>query len=332
MSKPTALLLGKIDHARKEWDALSSIAELKEITTGTRDSIIQDLKDGKWDGVLAIYRTYDSVKITGRFDEELVGYLPKSLVFLCHNGAGYDQIDVEACINVSHTPKAVDNATANVAMMLLLNTLRKSWIAESALRAGNWRGAMTLGNDPDSKTLGILGLGGIGTAFSTRCVPFGLNLIYHNRHPVPASHNPAGARYVPNLDEFLGQCDIISIHLPLTSGTHHFLGREQFAKMKRGVVIINTARGAIIDEAALVRALEEGRVGGAGLDVFEEEPKIHQGLMGRGDVVLFPHIGTATWETQHKMESLVIENVKSAIEKGVLLTQVPEQKKAGARL
>ncbi|RPA97320.1 hypothetical protein L873DRAFT_1691273 [Choiromyces venosus 120613-1] len=300
MPRPTALLLGKIDHARREWESLSAVAGLKEIASGTRESIIQDFKDGKYDGVVAIYRTYDSAKITGRFDKDFVSQLPSSVKFLCHNGAGYDQIDVEPCtargILVSHTPGAVNDATANVAMMLILQALRKTYIAETSLRAGTWRGKLPLGHDPDGKTLGILGLGGIGVALSIRAKAFGMRLIYHNRRE--AVYNPGGAEYEPNLNKFLARCDVLSIHLPLGDGTRHFLGKKELRTLKRGAVLVNTARGAVVDEAALVEVLEEGHLGGVGLDVYEDEPKIHEGLIGREDAVLFPHIGTFTVETQ----------------------------------
>ncbi|KAI5781515.1 D-isomer specific 2-hydroxyacid dehydrogenase [Geopyxis carbonaria] len=334
MSRPTALLIGKIDHAQKEWDALSEIAELKQFSSGSRESFFAALKSGEYDGVVAIYRTFDSVKITGRFDEELVALLPSSIKFICHNGAGYDQIDIAPCskrgISVAHTPRAVDAATANVGMMLLLGALRRSWIPESALRAGQWRGAMTLGHDPEGKTLGVLGMGGIGSALAWRAKGFEMNVVYHNRGAVSADMNRGNARYIADLDEFWRTCDIISVHLPLSSSTRHFIGDAQFAKMKDGVVIVNTARGPVIDEAALVRALDSGKVRSAGLDVFEDEPAIHPGLLGNQNVVLFPHIGTATWETQHKMESLVIENVRTALLDRKLVTQVPEQRHGGS--
>lgn len=157
---------------------------------------------------------------------------------------------------------------------------------------------MALGHDPEQKTLGILGMGGIGTALSQRAKGFDMDIVYHNRNPVPDSSNPAAARYIDDLDGFLGICDVISVHLPLSEATRHFLGAAEFAKMKDGVVIVNTARGPVIDEDALVKALESGKVGAAGLDVFEKEPEVHPGLKKSQDVVLFPHIGTATWETQ----------------------------------
>lgn len=197
---------------------------------------------------------------------------------------------------VSNTPGAVDNATANIAMMLILQTLRNTYPAETSLRRGRWRDNVPLGHDPDDKVLGILGLGGIGRALSLRAKPFGMKLIYHNRSPT--TDNPAGAEFVGDLDEFLQRCDVLSIHLPLGSSTVHFIGKRELAVLKPGAVLINTARGKIVDEAALVQALESGHLNGAGLDVFEDEPSIHEGLMERSDVVLFPHIGTWTSETQ----------------------------------
>jgi glyoxylate reductase len=263
---------------------------------------------------------------TGRFDKELVDALPSSVKSVSHNGAGYDQIDVPACtakgIAVSNTPTAVDNATADVAIMLLLGALRRSWTPVSALRKGDWRGKMTLGHDPEGKTLGILGMGGIGGALAKRAKAFEMDVVYHNRNKAEQEH---GARYV-DFDELLSKSDVISIHLPLSEKTTHFIGKEQFAKMKDGVVLVNTARGAVIDESALVEALENGKVWSAGLDVYEKEPEIHPGLIKNENVVLFPHIGTATIETQKKMEVLVVDNVKSMLKDGKLLTQVQEQK------
>jgi lactate dehydrogenase-like 2-hydroxyacid dehydrogenase len=151
-----------------------------------------------------------------------------------------------------------------------------------------------------------------------------MKLIYHNRKE--AAYNPAGAEYVADLAQFLSRCDVLSIHLPLTERTRHYLGKKELLGLKKGAVLVNTARGAIIDEAALVEVLEAGHLWSVGLDVYEEEPKIHGGLVGREDAVLFPHIGTFTAETQKKMEVLVIDNVFSALTKGELLTVVPEQR------
>ena len=174
--------------------------------------------------------------------------------------------------------------------------------------------------------LGILGMGGIGTAVARRAIPFGMRVQYHNRSRVPASQNPVGAKYV-SFEELLKTSDIISVHLPLNASTRGLISREQLARMKDGVVLINTARGPIVNEDALVEALESGKVWGAGLDVHEHEPKIHPGLIGNENCVLLPHVGTGTLETQLKMEVLVCENLKSALERGHLKTPVWESKK-----
>ncbi|TGZ85521.1 hypothetical protein EX30DRAFT_26274 [Ascodesmis nigricans] len=331
MGKPIALLIGVVENARKDWEALEDVAELRELTEGTREQFFQDCDNGVYDGVLAIYRTFYSISITGRLDAEFVSHLPSSVKFICHNGAGYDQIDIPPCtsrgITVSHTPKAVDAATADTALLLLLSALRHAWIPSSNLRAGKWRGDdFPLGHDPEGKVLGILGMGGIGTATALRAKAFEMEIVYHNRRPVAEGANLAKAEYVPDLDEFWRRCDVVSVHLPLNSGTRHFIGREELRKMKDGVVIVNTARGPVIDEEALVEALESGKVGSVGLDVFEREPEVHPGLVGNKRVALLPHIGTSTWETQYKMEKLVVDNVRSAVTEGRLLTVVPEQR------
>ncbi|KAI4152593.1 MAG: hypothetical protein L6R39_001771 [Caloplaca ligustica] len=314
--KPIVLLLGEIFHAQTEWIALSSLAELRS---------------GVHDGVLAISRTYDSVELTGRFDRELIHLLPQSLQYIAHNGAGYDQIDAEACaqrgISVSNTPGAADASTANTAIYLLLGALRRVHIPATALREGRWRGSMGLGHDPAGKILGILGMGGIGSAFALRAAPFGFQLQYHNRNPVGhSSSNLTNAKYV-SFEELIRTSDVISIHLPLNDATKGLIGREEFQMMKEGVVIVNTARGKIIDEGALVEALEQGKVFAAGLDVYENEPEIHPGLIKHDDVVLMPHIGTATVETQRKMELLVIDNIRSVLETDCLLTPVVETRR-----
>ena len=268
--------------------------------------------------------------MTGRFDQELIDVLPSSLRFVSHNGAGYDSIDASACANrgisVSNTPGAVDASTADTTLFLIIGALRRIHVPATALRAGKWRGRMGLTHEPEGKTLGILGMGGIGTAVARRAIPFGMRIQYHNRNRVPAGQNTAGAKYV-SFEELLKTSDIISVHLPLNASTRGLISREQFARMKDGVVLINTARGPIVNEDALVEALESGKVWGAGLDVHEHEPKIHPGLIGNENCVLLPHVGTGTLETQRKMEVLVCENIKMALERGHLKTPVWETKK-----
>lgn len=195
---------------------------------------------------------------------------------------------------------------------------------------GNWRGEFKLGHDPKDKVLGILGMGGIGAAVAERAKAFGMRIQYHNRRQLDARQED-GAKYV-SFDELLGTSDVLSLNLSLNASTRHIIGKPEFDKMKDGIVIVNTARGPLMDEAALVDALESGKVWSAGLDVFEEEPKIHPGLLEAQNVVLLPHMGTATFETQREMELFGLENLELALLRNELVTQVPEQKKDWARV
>ena len=187
---------------------------------------------------------------------------------------------------------------------------------------------MQLTHDPENKLLGILGMGGIGSAVAKRAVPFGMKIQYHNRKQVSKDKNAAGALYV-GFEELLRTSDIISVHLPLNASTRGMIGAREFNMMKTGVVIVNTARGSIVDESALVEALEGGKVWGAGLDVYENEPVVHEGLLRNDNCVLMPHVGTATLETQRKMEILVMENLRKAVLERTLKTPVAESRESG---
>ncbi|KAH8428143.1 D-mandelate dehydrogenase-like dehydrogenase [Aspergillus melleus] len=330
-TKPKVLLLGRIVHAHKTWESLGEIAELIQPTATNRDEFLQECRDGKLDGVVAAYRTFDSVSITGLVDEEIVNALPSSLKYLAHCGAGYDQVDVHACsarnppLRVSNVPTAVDDATADVNMFLIIGALRNFNTGMQALREGKWRGqpAPILGHDPEGKVLGILGMGGIGRNLKRKAEAFGMRVIYHNRRPL-TEELAAGAEYV-SFEDLLATSDVISLNLPLNKNTRHIISKPQFDQMKDGVVIVNTARGAVIDEVALVNALDSGKVYSAGLDVFEEEPKIHPGLVRNPNVLLVPHMGTWTVETQTAMEEWAIGNLRLALEVGKLKSPVPEQ-------
>ena len=166
MSKPTILCIGDLVHTQKEWEAWSSKYDLKEFRNSKRPDFITRCKDGEYDDVVGLYRSNTSAAETGPFDQEIISILPRSLRYICHNGAGYDNIDVEACtqrgIQISSTPIAVDNATADVGIFLMLGALRYATEPISAVRRGDWRGKTQLGHDPNGKVLGILGMGGIG--------------------------------------------------------------------------------------------------------------------------------------------------------------------------
>lgn len=326
----SVLLIGEITHARKEWKECGSMADLKEYPSGSREDFFSKCRNGDFNGVYVICRSNGSNKITGNFNEELIDELPDSLKFICHNGAGYDNIDVAACsrrgISLANTPIAANDATADVALFLMLGALRRITPSFQAVRQGKWRGGpnFQLGHDPKNKVLGILGMGGIGQAVAMRAKAFGMKIQYHNRRPL-RPREESGAKYV-SFEELLKTSDVLSLNLSLNPSTKHIISKPQFDIMKDGVIIINTARGPLIDEAALVEALNVGKVWSAGLDVYENEPNVHPGLMENENVVLLPHIGTATFETQRDMELLVLENLKEAIQNNRLKTQVPEQK------
>ncbi|KAK4097408.1 hypothetical protein N658DRAFT_510428 [Parathielavia hyrcaniae] len=345
-AKPKVLLLGVIEHAHSSWAAVSEMATIITPRSTDRASFLDEARSGAFDGCVAAYRTFDSFEVTGKVDGELLDAFrghPCPLRFICHNGAGYDQVDVAACtargIRVSNTPTAVDDATADLAIFLMLGTLRNLGVGMAALRRGEWRGGSgggggeqagppALGHDPQGKVLGILGMGGIGRNMARKAaLAFGMKIRYHNRTRLDPGVEAelGGAEYV-DLDRLLAESDVLSLNLPLNPNTRHTISQAEFAKMKKGIVLVNTARGAIIDEAALVEALDSGHVSSAGLDVYEQEPYIHPGLLSNPRTLLVPHMGTWTIETEMKMEEWAISNVRMAIEKGRLRSIVPEQR------
>lgn len=211
-------------------------------------------------------RHNDSANSIGVFDPEIINALPSSVKYICHNGAGYDQIDLPSSssrgIEVSHTPGAVDDATATTAMFLILSSLRQYWKAETNARTGKWKAGLSPAHDPEGKTIGIIGMGGIGSVVARRCLAFGMKVVYHNRNPISPSPD-FECEYLADRDELLRRSDIVSLNLPLNDKTKGAFGKEQFEKMKDGSILINTARGGVVDQEALVEALTNGKVGPA---------------------------------------------------------------------
>ncbi|KAI1504513.1 D-isomer specific 2-hydroxyacid dehydrogenase [Biscogniauxia marginata] len=335
MDRPKVLLLGKIEHAHDTWASIGRLADVVTPRATNRADFLRECRSGALDGISVAYRTFESVSVTGRVDAELLSALPRTLRFVCHNGAGYDSVDVPACdargVLVSNAPTAVDDSTADLGIFLMLGAMRNLNPGMRSLREGRWRGEggalPALGHDPQGKVLGILGMGGIGRNVARRAArAFGMRIRYHNRARLaPEVEAECAAEYV-GFEELLRSSDVLSLNLPLNSQTHHLISDAQFAQMKPGVVIVNTARGAVMDEAALVSALRSGRVGGAGLDVYEDEPRVHPGLVADPRVLLVPHMGTWTVETQTKMEEWTMSNVRAALERGTLRSVVPEQR------
>lgn len=237
---------------------------------------------------------------------------------------GFNNVDVDACssrgILVTNAPGVLDDTTADMTWALMLAAARRVSESERWLRAGLWKG-MTFddrfGLDVHHATLGILGMGRIGRAVARRAAGFDMRILYHNRTRLePDLERSVGAEYV-TFEELLGQSDFISLHLPYTAGNHHVIGASQIARMKRTAILVNASRGGLIDEPALIDALQSGRIAGAGLDVFEGEPRVNPGFLALDNVVLAPHMGSATRATRMAMARLAIENLDAALSGGV---------------
>ncbi|HJL17847.1 MAG TPA: D-glycerate dehydrogenase [Sandaracinaceae bacterium LLY-WYZ-13_1] len=226
---------------------------------------------------------------------------------------GYDNVDVEACrareVLVTHTPDVLTDATADLTWALLLAVARRLREGERMVREGRfggWSPTMLLGMELAGRTLGIYGLGRIGRAVAARARGFGMEVIYCSRSAAPAEVEAAlGARRV-RFEALLASSDVISVHAPLTPETRHAFDAAALAAMKPGALLINTARGPLVDEASLAPALDDGPLAGVGLDVYEREPEVHPGLLGRDDVVLLPHLGSATEAARRRMATTAL--------------------------
>ncbi len=231
---------------------------------------------------------------------------------------GYNLVDVAAAtargILVTNTPGVLTETTADLAWALMLATARRVVEADAFVRSGRWRGvtwSLMLGTDVHGATLGIIGCGRIGRAIARRAAGFGMRILYHNRRPDPAAE-ALGAAYCTRTD-LLREADFVVLAVPLGPETRGLIGEAELALMKPTAFLINVARGPVVDEAALVRALREGRLRGAGLDVFEDEPRVHPSLLELPQVVLTPHIGSASRATRRAMATLAAENCVAAL-------------------
>lgn len=326
LQKPEVLVIGKINYAHEALNRLLPYADVIDFQSNGRTGFLNDLATGKYSNVKAIY--HGSAKGIDPFDEEIARALPESVKFISHHGAGYDSIHIDHFtkrgIQISNTPGVVTNSTATTHLYLILGAIRNFGQASLSVRNGNWIKEMDIGHDTEGKVLGIVGMGSIGQALRDRAIPFGFKVIYYNRKRL-SPELEKDSEYVDSLDELLGKSDIVALNLPLNAGTRHIINKERLSKLKKGAIITNSARGPVIDENALVDALNEGRVGGVALDVYENEPKIHQGLLDNPKAILLPHAGTYTLESRKSMEELVLKNIFNGLKHGKLITLVPEQ-------
>ncbi|WP_258804802.1 2-hydroxyacid dehydrogenase [Pseudarthrobacter sp. NS4] len=258
--------------------------------------------------------------LTERVDAELLDAAGPQLKVVANVAVGYDNIDVPACtergVVATNTPGVLTEATADIAFGLILSATRRLGEGERLIRSGQaWKWGMffLLGSSLQGKTLGIVGMGGIGQATARRAKAFGMEIVYQSRREIdPVLADELGARRV-ELDELLAISDVVSLHCPYGPATHHLIGAGQLAAMKDSAYLVNTARGPIVDEAALASALREGQIAGAGLDVFENEPSVHPGLLELENVVLVPHLGSATVETRTAMAMLAADNTLAVL-------------------
>jgi glyoxylate reductase len=258
--------------------------------------------------------------LTDRIDEALLARCP-SLKVVANVAVGYDNVDLAAAkrhgVVVTNTPGVLTDATADFAFTLLLASARRVVEADRFVREGRFMGWLMmgfLGGDLVGRTLGIAGFGRIGQAVARRGRGFGMHIIYQDEQPAPAAiEAELGARRVDK-ETLLRESDYLSLHVPLMPSTRHYIGATELAAMKTTAYLVNTSRGPVVDEAALAKALRSGAIAGAGLDVFEREPEVHRDLLALQNVVLAPHIASATVETRTKMALMAAENAIAAVD------------------
>ena len=286
----------RAEHTVDAWEDESPIArdELLKRVAGT-DSIVSLL--------------------TEKIDAELLDAAGKQLRSVSNVAVGYNNIDVPACrernVLVTNTPGVLTDATADIAMALILMSTRRLAEGERVIRAQQpWQWGMfyMLGSSIQGSQLGIVGMGQIGAAVARRARAFGMTIAYTKRSPLDAETAKELNATHMELDELLATSDVVSLHCPYSPETHHLMNASTIGKMKKSAYLINTARGPVVDEEALATALQQGKIAGAGLDVFEKEPTVHQALIGLDNAVLIPHLGSATVETRTAMANLAVTN------------------------
>ncbi|MFN5084295.1 MAG: 2-hydroxyacid dehydrogenase [Novosphingobium sp.] len=290
------------------------MAELFDVVTNTADAPLSR------DELVAAMRDADVLvpTVTDKIDATMLEEAGDRLGLIANFGAGVDHIDLAAArarkIIVTNTPGVFTDDTADLTMMLILSVPRRLGEGSRLVRDGAWTGwapTQLLGRSIGGKRLAIVGMGRIGQAVAHRARAFGMEVTYHNRRPLPgAIENMLGARYEADLDKLLAEADIITLHCPASAETHRLLDARRIALLKPDAYIINTARGDLIDEDALIVALEQGKLGGAGLDVYAREPAVDSRLIALPNVITLPHLGSATVEGRSLAGEKVIANIR----------------------
>ena len=260
--------------------------------------------------------------VTDQIDADLIDNAPERLQMIASFGNGVDHIDLAAArrkgIIVTNTPGVLTEDTADMAMALILATPRRFIEGDKTVRSGEWPGwgpTVMLGRRITGKRLGIVGMGRIGRAIARRARPFGLAVAYHNRHRLPlAVEEATGATWCPDLDAMLAESDIVSLNCPLNADSRRLIDARRITLMKPSAFLINTARAEVCDEQALIEALEQGRIAGAGLDVYTNEPRVDPRLVAMPNVALLPHMGSATLEAREATGEKVIANIRTWID------------------
>jgi len=259
------------------------------------------------------------VTLSDGIDTTLLGRCP-NLKAVCNIAVGYNNIDLEACtkakVMATNTPGVLDDTTGDFTWALILATARRLTEAETYLRNGQWNGwklKQFLGMDVHHATLGIFGFGRIGQVVARRAVGFEMKVIYHDVRRMPSEIEKACYASYITKEELLGQADIVTIHIPYSSATHHLIGKRELEQMKPTAILINASRGGVVDDSALIEALHKGTIAGAGLDVFENEPKLNPGFLELKNVVLAPHIASSSRATRYNMAMLAAKNLVAAL-------------------
>lgn len=264
-----------------------------------------------------------------KLDATFFARVPRSVKAIATFSVGYDHVDLGAAkasgIPIANTPGVLTDATADVAMLLLLGASRRAYEAQQLVRSGQWaksKPADLLGWQLGGRALGIYGMGRIGQALAHRARAFGMTIHYNNRRPLPDAE-AQGAVFHETADSLLRVSQFLSIHAPASAATRHFLNRETIALLPPGAIVVNTARGALVNDEDLITALRSGRIAAAGLDVFEGEPHVNAGYLELPNTYLLPHIGSATMETRTAMGMLALDNIQAVLDGRTPPTLIP---------